>query len=333
MQNETVLAKEFETFLRRQREPLNALFYQARHYAHALPAETVYRFLTDTLQPVVIAVAPVLEPEERDQLALKLTVLGLDLIGKQLLAPEGPFALIETAWRTLFAAHPQILATGPRRAIASISNALVQLCLHPGARPEVWLKQLNRLGGTCRDLRDFLNLGQILGWQAGLAHYRGGALALIPELPLALQAELLAGEPLAAWRASPWCGQTGKGIQQVRVTGRFAGWGGKLYDPPRLAWEGDILRVTDSQASWSVYADTFGESWFRSPEAATTKTAQTGLGPWRLNASGQVRRGKQTAKFAELAGFQQAAGCSHTLAVGLSESFQIVLLTKVNRTI
>lgn len=317
----------FSQLLARQREAINALFFQARQYSHQLQPETVYRFLTDTLQPVVLAAAPHLPADELDQLALKLTVLALDLIGKQLLDPAGPFALIETAWRRLFAAHPQLLAESPRRAIAALSNALVHLCLHPGARPAIWVSELERLGGACPDLARYLKLGQILAWRVGLAQYRSGALALLPELPAQLQAELLENQPLAAWLASPWTDKLNhlspKGLRMAAVTGRFSGWGGKLHDPPQLGWEDDALLVSDSQACWYVFRDAFGESWLRRNEPLTQPA---GLGPWQLSPSGEVSYGEQQARFPELAGWSQAAGNHHTLAVAMPDSFRIRLI-------
>lgn len=322
LEPDSVLAE----LLRMRREAFNALYRQARQYSqhsHQLESERVYRFLALTLQPIVAAAAPHLDAEALEAMALELTVLALDLIGKQLLGSEGPFALIETGWRELFCAYPALFVQDPRRAIAAISNALVQLCQHSGADPARWLHELQRLGGACEQLDDFLALGQILAWRCGMAHYRKGALALLPGLPDSLKAHLLAGQSLADWQDSPWTGLPLKGLGIVYVTGRYAGWGGRLHEPPRLGFEGDALLVADSLACWYLFADAWGESWFRRGEPSIPAT---GLGPWQLSRDGSVTIGGHQACFPELAGWRQAVGNAHTLAVAMPKSFRVWLI-------
>ncbi|MEZ0369932.1 MAG: hypothetical protein ACAI44_12670 [Candidatus Sericytochromatia bacterium] len=323
----------FTALLQRQRQAFNALFFQARNYAHQLGPEAVYAFLEQTLQPVVMAVEPYLDKESLDRLALELTVLALDLLGKQLLNPAGPFALIEAGWRRLFCRFPSLLAAAPRPAIAAVSNALVQLCLHPGAKPEAWLDGLERLGGHCPDLAAFLQLGQVLSWRCGLAHYRAGALELLPRLPEAVQQALLGGLPLTAWLASPWCKQSlnGSGLSIVHATGSFAGWGGKLFEPPRMTWSGDALLVADSQACWYLFADAFGESWHQrgeDPELGLAMQPRE-MGPWRIDGDGTVSLGPLTRRFPQLANWRHASGTSHTLAVSQHHSFRIYLVAQI----
>lgn len=314
----------FEAVLRRRRDSFNDLFRQARQYSLQLEPTAVYRFLSDTLDPIVAAVAPLLPEAELDELALKLTVLALDLLGKHLLE-AGPFVLIADAWRRLFSAHPQLLAESPRRAVAALSNALIQLCLHPGARPESWVDRYETLGGDCRQLDDWLALGQVLGWQAGLAHYRRSALEQLGRLPENLQSRLCEGRPLGDWQASPWCGAPGSGLRVVHRSGGFAGWGGRLIEPPTLAWDGDALLVADSRGCWYLFADRYGESWLR--YGPTLPLAPGQPSPWEIDPAGRVRYGEASASLTALAGWRQAAGSAHTLAVAMPDSFVIQLLS------
>ena len=322
----TAIDPFFADLLKRQRAPLNALFYQARHYANQLSPEVFYGFLAETLQALVLAAALFLSEAELDEMALELAVLALDLMGKHLLETMGPFQLIEPAWRNLYTLYPTFLAESPRRALAAIANALVQLCLHPRADATRWLAELQTLGAHCQNLRDFLRLGQVLSWRVGMAHNRDGALALIGELPPSIQAEILLGANLRDWQASPWFSpdlSPPRSLRIAHITGHFAAWGGQLWEPPTLAWEEDVLIVSDGLASWYLYADAYGESWFRRGPA---QRLCPDLGKWQINADGQVHFGSKSAHFAELAGYRQAAGNQHSLAVALPSSFQIFIL-------
>src|SRR5262249_5223804 len=144
-------------------------------------------------------------------------------------------------WGRVLSGLPCHLAEEPRRFAGSVTNALANLALAPGARLAQWAEALLRLGPLCPDVAGLLEAGKVCAWKAGLPHFRGGALDACLRLPPEAAAAALGApgavtrpaveEAVRQLRADPWLdpgviGQppTGpKGPQLVRTVGGFRG--------------------------------------------------------------------------------------------------------------
>lgn len=329
----------FADLLQRQRAAFNQIFYQLRYQAQGLGPEQALAFYRQHLQAWILALAPVLlkpassqaeaqaERAQLDRVALQLAALGLDLSAQGLLSGRGVLAPVAQGLERLVTAYPGFVLANPPLMLACWVNALVQLCRHPGARPQQWLDDLLLWGGQSQDLQEFLKLGQVLAWRAGLAHYRQGALSVLSQLSPGLQASLLLGQSLEHWRASPWCkGQTPQppSLHLCELTAGFAGWGGQLLGLPELSWQADHLMVSDSAQGWHVFRDAWGESWIRS--RFLRKDPQTDLGPWQLDAQGHLSIQGLRACFPELRNWRQALGNQHSLFVVMPRSLRLWLV-------
>src|SRR5262249_17987849 len=152
---------------------------QARQATPALDADALADYLRATVAPIVEAVARV-RPDRVGEVTEVLYEFSLDLLGKDLFAR---YPALPVGWRILLGRLPEHLAAEPRRFAGSVTNALYNLSLTPGARPPEWIEAMFHLGGACADTTELLEAGKILAWRCGLAHYRRSALAACRSLP------------------------------------------------------------------------------------------------------------------------------------------------------
>ena len=146
-----------------------------------------------------------------------------------------------TLLQTLPALAPA-LTDQPRRAFASLANAIVQLERF-AAPVDVWLGRVAR-AATTGDTETTLRAGQVAAWAVGLAHYRESALATAETLPdEAMAAALGVADPMptgatvARLRADRWWRPdrdppaAGSVVHRV---GGFRGFGGPFLEPPAV---------------------------------------------------------------------------------------------------
>jgi hypothetical protein len=270
--------------LRSGRDAFNAQFTAARRLYPELDPDRFRVFLATTVDAVARATQAAY-PDRLPDVVMAAYELGLELVGKRLVdASNGP-AVIETGWRTLAAAATPQLAAEPRRVLAAISNALHQLAVTAGARPEAWIRDLAALAPRCPDVASLLAVGQIRAWMAGLAHYRKSALAVGDGLPEALAlAAVEASGPWSALRArlaaDPWfvpgAERAPKAGPIVQGIGSFRGFGGRFRAPPRIALYQGLLVVSSADEAWVLTVDAFGATFHRaSPEESAAPVATT----------------------------------------------------------
>jgi len=209
--------------------------------------------------------------------ALELTAAGL---------LDGP---VRDGWSGLLPLLGAQLAEEPRRIVAAVSNALVNMTRNLGARPEQWLSIMTELAATT-DATTFLAAGQAAAWRAGMAAYRVDALAVARPLdPAVVQMALGASpEQLGAMASDPWFdpgGSDGGGpanAAPVRV-GSFRGFGGPFVRPPLLALDGDRVIAMDGDGEFLVFADAFGSAVVRAGGTAATAISTQGPPPALLD--------------------------------------------------
>ncbi len=253
------LSPAFEAVLKDRRERYNAAFAAARHRRTALKGPAFLEHLRLRVDPIVAA----LPVEGRAPVCDALYDLSLELVGCDLF---GRYPVTGEGWQRLLPRVAGLLPAAPRRLIASLTNALANLCEQPGARASWWLERM--LEVPVSDAETLLAVGQVLAWRAGLPHYREGALAICARLgPAATGVE---GD-LEALRADPWLTveerAPGARPRIIFRVGGFRGYGGPFAAPPEVRYAGhNRFYVGDGESWWLLVADGYGTSLHRLPE-------------------------------------------------------------------
>ena len=339
-------ASPFAQLLADRRSRFNGQFAEAKTYRPSLDAEAFGGHLTQVVGPIVDRIAAV-RPEQAGTVTEALYDLSLDLVGREFLGPRSRYPALAEGWRTVFAQLPERLAAAPWQFPAAITNALYNLSSTPGARPAEWAQSVVTLSGACDDVPELLAAAQVAAWRAGLAQYRQSALARCRSLKpnvagLALglpgfKASFLSAKGrdalLDALLADPWLDPAAgapsrTALRIVARVGAFRGFGGLFMAPPMVACPEGQFVVSDGDEQWLLFADHFGANWQRvaAPPTGKPRMAQPFF---QLDLQGQVTRGDQRAKFAELERSQSSAANATTLAVTTPLSHAVYLIAAV----
>jgi hypothetical protein len=328
------------TALAANRPRFNAQFAQAKHHAPALDPRVFGEHLRDTVAPIVDSVAQA-TPVRVNEVVEVLYEFSLDLAAKDLL---GKSPLVREGWKELLGGLPAVLASAPRLFAGSVTNALHNLSLAPGARGEAWMKDMRRLGERWTDAGALLEAGKVVAWRAGLAQLRSAALDICQRLDpgLASAALGLPGEPesqrlaelIARLRTDPWAHPAAlldsrNAERRLRVMARvggFRGLGGPFVRPPTVSCTEGQLLVSDGESCWTLTADIFGHALHRAGDGALP--AAKAPSACRVTREGKVTWGKDTATFEELQHPQSFAASPDTLAVTLGLSHHVYLLAR-----
>lgn len=269
-----MLAPPLADFLRSRRADCNARFAAARHRWPRLDAGDFSLFLRDQLSPLADALAAV-SPAHVPIVLERAYDLGLQLVAEKLAGPSSLHADINRLWGDVFPPLAALIVTSPRRLLGSLSNAAHQLSVTPDTRSADWRARLVTLAPRCAQANELLVLAQLLAWRAGLAHYRGSALAAADSLPPALALDALEAPPGLSWPqvrdahlANPWFGYD-SGHRPLDATtlsrrlGTFRGFGGVFLSPPLVTRSGSQLLVLSGDEAWILVADAFGATLHR----------------------------------------------------------------------
>lgn len=276
-----MIGEAFSTVLRNGRDEFNGRFAQARRLQPTLDGDAFGQFLETGVDPLINLVAAE-KPEAVVDVVTAAYSVALELVGQRLAGPSARHAVINEGWALLLPAAAVLVAEDPARILSAVSNALHQLATTPGARPEQWRDELEKLLPKVTNVEQFLQLGQVLAWRAGLAHFRSGALAVLDGMPEALALAAL-GKPDGLWpelrarlAADPWS-EPGAGLQGFRFVtrvGGFRGFGGLFTEPPVVACAGGDFLVRSGDNYWVLTADPFGATFHRATAEEFTAATQ-----------------------------------------------------------
>ena len=336
------ISEAFASVLRSARSEFNAQFAEARRLYPELDGDVFLAFLRTHVDPLIRALG---QTHSGHLLGVVIAAYdaGLELVGQKLVGPGARNHIIEEGWRRLLTPVAALVASTPDHTISAVCNALHNLATTPGARPEQWIADLERLGPQCADTGAFLRVGQVAAWRAGLAHFRQGALAAADGLsaPLALAA---VGAPTASqWPevrerlvADPWFdpaapvaagnGETPR-VQVMAQAGAFRGFGGVFIEPPRVAAAADHFLVRSGEGNWLLTADLFGATFHRAETADFDLASQNSKLPPGLSITGsKVIWGKERFEIAGLGEFTSAAANATTLALTSELTHSVILV-------
>jgi hypothetical protein len=260
------LHEAFVSVLSARRVDYNAQFLAARRAAPELTEDAFKDFLRLSVDPLVAAVATL------DRTAVVEVVdaaygAGLELLAQRLAGPRAHHSTIDTAFRSLFPGLARFVAVAPGVVLPRLCNALQQLAVTPGARPEAWCSSLQVLAPLIDGVESLLGVGQVCAWLCGLSQYRRGALEVCRRLPEPLSLAVLGApagarlfEVLARLERDPWFVPSSPelGFRVIGRIGGFRGFGGGFLVPPRVLRVGQDLFVWSGDDSWLLVLDAFG---------------------------------------------------------------------------
>jgi hypothetical protein len=344
--------------LRADREALNTRFVMRQRTGARIDEAEFQEHLRTTVNALVARVADVF-PERTRAVVNALFDVSLDLFAAHLLGADGsaPRAApsddtkpavprkhphVSAAWAEVLPQAVRLLARDPLRIAGSLSNAVDRIAAQTSARPAEWIEVMRDLSAQCESVSQWLDVGRVVAWRAGLVQYREAALQIARTLPRRLAAACLGvrGEPseieseswLDRLSADPWlapahCLATAPRTTPhlMRAVGGFRGFGGPCLRPPTVAARDGHLFVTDGEGRWQLLADVFGTLWqpiAMSPEAAAHADDV------KIDARGRVTWAGAVRELGELAGSSSYACNGHTLAVTVPTSHLVFLVAR-----
>jgi hypothetical protein len=331
----------FAQALKNNRDKLNTKFAYARHTHPNLDGEAFKEHLTLTVAPIIEAVYAV-APQRIDDAMVALYDFSLELMGKAMLGTHTRYPAMLRGWSQIFVQFPHLLAQDPQAFAGSVSNALYNLSVNQNTRPDFWINEMLSLGSNCPDIQAFFEVGKIVAWRSGMAHYREGAMDACSNIdgslaraalcirdhsdtPLEMIVEKLKKDPwLAPWIAAQQ-GQRNKRLKIASVVGAFRGYGGLFVSPPEVFLSDDDIYIFDNEYCWLMTADLFGATLHRIgayiPEPDKSKKKD-----FRIDKDGQVSQTDSIMRFPELEGSTSSAANDTTLAVTVPHSFGVYLV-------
>lgn len=323
------------------REMLNQIFHKRKGSGAKVDIELWSDHLRNVIAPIVDAVYSIAEERARTTL-LDLYDVSLDLFAAGHFSESGSSLLLHRLWREVFPSIAGNLSRSPRRISGSLSNALLALTMESPVIAKRWLEELKRVGLDCENTPQLLDAGKVLAWTAGMAVYRGPALAIIQHLNIHLLrslfqiADTVPEKYIRQWFAelesNPWAklqvDQTAHicKIAEVYRCGAFRGFGGLFLEPPRLFLHLGQIYVREHHGIYRLIVDQFGSFFQRmgnfEPEKTTDRPAAV------VDSRGIIRwEGCETFQCPWMSTSSQAFD-GRTLAITLPDSFHIYLFAK-----
>src|SRR4051812_29192524 len=161
-----MVGEPLASVLRSGRDVFNSKFVQARRRHPQLDAGNFTRFIESCLD--LIARTGPLRGAAFVAWAQSAYDVALELVGQ---GAAGNGRLLERAWSDILPRlQPEVLASG-EVALGALSNAVHHLTHARGARVEEWIAAMQTIAPGCGTVEELLQLGQVLAWRAGLAHF------------------------------------------------------------------------------------------------------------------------------------------------------------------
>jgi hypothetical protein len=333
----------FAEALRADRESLNRRFSLRQRGGSRIDEAAFQEHLRTTVNDLVGRVASV-QPERVRAVAGALFDVSLDLFAASLLGHETKHPFVSAAWREILPSATRLLARDPARIAGCLSNAVDYVAMQPGSRPMEWILCMRDLSPHCDSVRQWLDVGTMAAWRAGLVRFRAAALRLARQLPLELGTRGLGAaddtepgwlERLDRLEADRWMSPdsaplaaTGQPLRIVRTCGGFRGFGGPCLRPPIVSTADGQMFVSDGDQAWQLLADVFGTLWQRVPCIPARPAVSTAASTITVDSEGRIGWDGRQHQFSELAESSSFACDGQTLAVTLPTSHHVFLLAK-----
>ena len=331
----------FVPVLRENRDKLNTKFAYARHTYPKLDGDVLLAHMQMMIAPIIDTVSRI-SLQRVEPVLLTLYDLSLELLGKGMIGTETRYPAMVKGWNRIFTQSANLLVQEPLLFAGSVLNALYNLSISQGTRPNYWIDEMLRIGAECNDVQTYLEVGKIVAWRSGMAHYRDGALdaclQLDPKLSrLSLSIKDDANTPTNViidrlrhdpWLA-PWAANLGpkseRRLKIASVVGGFRGFGGVFVSPPEVVLSNGDFFVFDNESCWLMTADLFGATLHK-VGANLPDLTKTNNDSFTIDKKGRVSKSPYQSDFPELEASSSFAADETTLAVTLPVSFGIYLV-------
>lgn len=233
----------------------NQLYRECELKYGSIDRAVLSRWMVQTVEPIVRAV-DALYPDHMPQTFRACYTYTLQLLGNKAgIVHEEEY---QAAWR-LCVQVPSLAGLYPVRLLSAINAALDAVRAHQPERVLQWVAAMESTLSYVLSLEEFLALGRIHAWRAGMAHLRGRAQQEFENLRDVLKEALLQKyTDLKNNHAfeQEWLGLAA--AQFIEAPGGYVGYGGAFTAPPKVAQLGRHLMVTDGQQPYAFFADAFG---------------------------------------------------------------------------
>lgn len=253
----------FARVLAAGRPQFNARIAEAKRRMPGLGVTKFAAFLAPGVDAVVGAVDAI-APDRTGAVALAAFDIALVLAGQGHVGDSPRAALPNRLWHDVLPRLAPRVAEAPAAVLGALSNAAVQLAALPGVRGGEWIDRMADLAPRAATVPQLLDLGKVLAWRCGAAHFRAGALAAADGLPPALALAAVDATASSAWSevraafdADPWW-SPGQAGERSRDVGAFTGFGGSFAQPPQVRVAADGFWVRSGDRYSLLVADAWG---------------------------------------------------------------------------
>lgn len=260
-----MVSAAFASALEVRRHDFNALAAEARRHFPGFDQAGFTHFLVEAADPVIQAVAEV-APECIPGVVSTVFEMGLGMVGQGLVDGSPRTLALTNAWATVMPCYAGLVARAPDEVLGMLSNAVLHLGALPGVSVQRWGRDMAALATQVVSIAHLRALGQVLGWRAGAAHYRQGAIAAADALPEALALAAFRATDSDSWRQlranlvrDPWW-RTSADLEAVSMhsIGAFTGFGGMFSAPPRVFASDSCFLVRSGERDFVLHADAHG---------------------------------------------------------------------------
>lgn len=311
----------FEQELADRRERYNAAYAMARRLRPRLDGE----LFTHNLRTLVAPILAELDPDFGRPVVEPLYDLCLELTGADLF---GRSPAVSEVWKRLLPQAGSELVESPRRLAAALTNAAYNMEREELVHLDAWFSKMESCRSLCSGAEQWMQVGQVLSWRYGMAHFRESAIAVGESLPPELRESLWPNWDREV--SDPWHGLRAayKKPGVVRRLGAFLGFGGKFRQPPWVAHAGDgLFLVEDGTESWLLCADAHGATLKR----GSGELSEDGRPDVVAHPNGKVEWDGQSLELPELSPLKSQATSSDLLAVTSELSHHVFLILGPSR--
>jgi hypothetical protein len=223
----------------------------------AFPAALFKKILIEYLEPMVSELCeddkPILSHITKAFILELLPVLKNNTLIHHL-------ELYKKAWALVYTI-PDIFKQDPRKVLIALHSSLSSFEQIAPLKAFQWLNLMTEVSSLSASFSEFIHLGRVTAWQAGMAHLREKAeesyTILHEELKAALETQFEGPQSLREALQTPWVLKADS--SSLLQFGGFAGFKNGVFSrPPKVILHEDTLLASDGENTCALFADSCG---------------------------------------------------------------------------
>lgn len=320
-------------FFKVERESCNQLVKSIHHQNPQLDTALFNEFLVECLDPLMEKFDDV-NNQTSFAIAMAGFQHGLLLAALNWLTDTEKKSIVYQQWRGYFYELLPVIEHNPARVFSKTSNLLHHLYSIDSSSPKRWLNRMTPVASQCENIEQLEQLGVVVTWMVGMAHYRTAALKQLQDLPKSMYRQLFSlnntadiSEHLTALTLNRWqpvkLNAAEDAEEQTRFhrrVGQSELLGGDFPTVPTVFSKNQQLFVKSANKTWLLFADFFGTSLLvcddndlGTPTASAEKTQQN-----KLNEMTELK---------DLESISTVAYLDDTIALTSPETFSVVIVS------